>query len=66
MPKVIGGLLALVALSAAMLSGADPLQCLIRGAIAYVVGVFATQLWYVFFTLRITHTAGGDEREEPA
>lgn len=54
MPKVIGGLLALIALSASLLAGVDPWGTLLRGFIAYVVGLFLAQLWYVFFTIRVT------------
>lgn len=53
MAKVVGGILALVALAASILSGVDPVACLLRAAIAYIVGWFAAQLWYVFFTIRV-------------
>jgi len=59
MPKVIGGILALVALGASILAKVDPLDCLLRGFIAYVVGSIATQLWYVFFTVRVHRASDG-------
>jgi hypothetical protein len=59
MPTLIGGLLALVALATSVFVGVDPLSCIIRGAIAYLVGVACTQLWYVFFAARVLR------REEP-
>ncbi len=53
MPNVIGGILALAALAASTLSGVEPVTCLLRGFIAYLTGVILTQLWYVFFTIRV-------------
>lgn len=53
MAKVIAGIMALVALAASILSGVEPVACLLRGVIAYIVGWTATQLWYVFFTIRV-------------
>jgi hypothetical protein len=52
MPKVIGGLTALVALAAGILCHVDPLDCLWRAAIAFILGLVGTQAWYVFFTIR--------------
>lgn len=45
--------MAIAALAASMFAGVGPLDCLIRGVIAFAVGVVATQLWYVFFTIRV-------------
>jgi len=53
LPKVIGGLLALIALAASTLAQVDPWTTLFRGFVAYAVGGFLTQLWYVFFTVRV-------------
>ncbi len=36
-----------------MLAEVDPITCLTRGLIAYWVGSIFTQLWYVFFTIRV-------------
>lgn len=47
MPMAVGGLAALVALAAGILGGVDPLTCLMRAGIAMVLGIFATQVWYV-------------------
>ena len=57
MPKVVGGLAALVALSAGIFSRVDPLDCLWRAALAFALGVIATQIWYVFFTIRTRSSA---------
>ena len=57
MPKVVGGLAALIALAAGILSRVDPLDCLWRAAVAFAVGVIATQIWYVFFTIRTRASA---------
>jgi hypothetical protein len=57
MPKVVGGLAALVALAAGILSRVAPLDCLWRAAVAFAVGVIATQMWYVFFTIRTRASA---------
>lgn len=52
--------MALVALAAGTLGGVEPVTCLMRAGIAYLTGVVATQLWYVFFTIRVVR-----DREEP-
>ncbi len=57
MPKLVGGLMALFALGAGILGNVDPLTTLLRGAIAFVIGVLATQIWYVFFTVRVKRVA---------
>ena len=59
MPKLIGGILALVALAAGSLGGVDPIACVLRAVVAYLVGMIATQVWYVFFTIRVIRD--GDE-----
>jgi hypothetical protein len=60
MPQLIGGLMALVALAAGTLGGVEPVSCIMRAGIAYLTGVVATQLWYVFFTIRVVR-----DRDEP-
>jgi hypothetical protein len=57
MPKVVGGLAALVALSAGILARVDPLDCLWKAALAFALGMVATQVWYVFFTIRTRSSA---------
>jgi len=52
MPKVIAGMMALAALGVSLLVGVDPLNCVLRGAIAYVVGLFSANLWYAFIEPR--------------
>ncbi|MBL8060709.1 MAG: hypothetical protein JNK63_08360 [Chthonomonas sp.] len=50
LPKIIGGLLAIAALSASLFNGVDPIQCLIRGAIAWIIGSAAGAMWNLFFS----------------
>lgn len=67
MPKVIGGLAALVALAAGLLSEVDPATCLTRGAGSFLVGWFGTQCWYVFFAARVqpgSRTVASDEDDD--
>jgi len=45
--------MAIAALGASMLAGVGPVDCLIRGFIAYWVGKLATSFWYIFFTIRV-------------
>lgn len=53
MPKVVGGLAALVALAGGILSNVEPYTCLLRAFLAFLLGWMLTQLWYVFFTIRV-------------
>ena len=53
MPGVVGGLLALAALAAGILAQVEPTSCLLRAVVAFLIGRFGTQLWYVFFTVRV-------------
>lgn len=53
MAKLVGALAALIALSAGILAQVNSILCLQRAAVAYAVGWFGTQLWYVFFTVRV-------------
>ena len=59
MPKLVGGILALVALGSSLLAHADPITCLLRGATAFIVGIISTQIWYVFFTVRVQKGISG-------
>ncbi|MBI1756524.1 MAG: hypothetical protein HYR64_05395 [Fimbriimonas ginsengisoli] len=63
MPKVIGGLAALAALIAGILGHVDPLACVGRAALAFLLGWIAYQVWYVLFASRIpTHTLEFESR----
>jgi hypothetical protein len=53
MPKLVGGLAALVALAGGILANVEPFTCLSRAALAFLLGWLFTQLWYVFFTIRV-------------
>ncbi|MFN8220811.1 MAG: hypothetical protein U0S12_11865 [Fimbriimonadales bacterium] len=64
MSKVVAGLAALIALSAGILAKVDPITCLQRGAVAYIIGWFGTQVWYVFFTVRVQPLRVATDEEE--
>lgn len=53
MPKLVGGLAALLALAGGILAQVDPITSLSRGALAFLLGWLLTQIWYVFFTIRV-------------
>lgn len=53
MPSLIGALTAFVALAAGILSHVDPVASIGRACLAYLLGWIATNVWYVFFTVRI-------------
>ena len=53
MPKLVGGLAALVALAGGILAHVEPITCIARSALAFILGWLLTQLWYVFFTIRV-------------
>lgn len=53
MAKVVAGLAGLVALAAGILAQVEPVTVLTRAALAFLLGLIGTQLWYVFFTVRI-------------
>ena len=53
MPKLVGGLAALVALAGGILANVDPVTSLTRSFLAFLLGWMLTQLWYVFFTIRV-------------
>ena len=52
MPKLVGGLAALVALAAGILAHVDPMATLWRATLAFFLGWAGTQVWYVFFTVQ--------------
>lgn len=52
-PKLVGGMSALVALAAGILAKVEPVTCVSRAGLAFLLGFVATQVWYVFFTVRI-------------
>lgn len=53
MPKVVGGLMAIFALAASMFAGVGPMDCLLRGVVAFITGSLLTQFWYIYFTIRV-------------
>lgn len=62
MPRLIGGLAAFAALTAGILYSVEPITVVLRAALAFLLGSLATQLWYVFFTVRV-HTISADPDE---
>lgn len=65
MPKVIGGLAALVALAGGILARVDPLTSLWRAGLVFLLGWVLTQVWYVFFTVRVHPTDFGPANNGP-
>jgi hypothetical protein len=63
MPTLIGGLAALMALAAGILAQVEPVACTTRAALAFLLGWVGTQVWYVFFTVRIQR--GSPNEEDP-
>lgn len=53
MPTLVGGLAAFVALAAGILSQVEPVASIQRASIAFLLGWLGTNVWYVFFTVRI-------------
>ncbi len=53
MPMLVGGLAAFVALAAGILSQVEPVASIQRACLAFVLGWVGTNVWYVFFTVRI-------------
>lgn len=58
MPKLVGFLLAFIALVVSLLTNADPQTCLVRAAVAFGVGCAAGMLWSGIFSG--VHTVGRD------
>lgn len=53
MPTVVGGLAALVALGAGILGHVEPVTMVGRASLAFLLGWVLTNVWYVFFTVRV-------------
>lgn|GEM_PF-3954443 len=51
-PSLAGGFAALAALAGGIIAQVGPVDCMIRGGIAYSVGWVAGQVWYVCFAVR--------------
>ncbi|MFM9871859.1 MAG: hypothetical protein ACKVQS_00175 [Fimbriimonadaceae bacterium] len=49
MPKLLGGVFALVALSVCILNGIEPWTATVRGLVAFAVGHIAGALWESIF-----------------
>lgn len=43
----------------------DPVTSLWRAGLVFLLGWVFTQVWYVFFTVRV-HSSGGDYTDNPA
>lgn len=53
MPKLIGGLAALIALSGGIIAQVDPVTTVVRAGVAFLVGYVLTMIWYVFFATQV-------------
>ena len=60
MPQLVAGLMALTALSASILTQADAVTTLLRGAGAYVAGMVLATIW----TLVVSPPQASDETDE--
>ena len=60
MPQLVAGLMALTALSASILTQADAVKTLLRGAGAYVAGMVLATIW----TLVVSPPQASDETDE--
>jgi hypothetical protein len=65
MPKLIGGLAAFIAIAAGILNSVEPLTIVLRAALALILGSLLTQLWYVFFTVRVSNDVAQEGKEDP-
>lgn len=63
MPILVGGLAAFVALAAGILSQVEPVATIQRAALAFLLGWLLTNVWYVFFTVRIERRLADSERD---
>lgn len=52
MGNLVGGLMAMVALSVCILQGHDPINSLIKGFIAFAVGKVLAQTWFGFISVK--------------
>lgn len=60
MPFIVGGLAAMVALAAGILSQVDPVATIWRASLAFLLGWVGTQVWYVFFTVQKSEESAED------
>ncbi len=56
--RLVASLMALVALGSSLLAGVDPLNCLIRGAVAFIVGRSVAGFWCVIFPPKNVEKSG--------
>ena len=63
LPRLIGLVCALVALSASILGNAETWTSLLRAAAAFAIGSILTQIWYAIFAVKvITLSMAKDEK----
>jgi hypothetical protein len=65
MPFIVGGLAAIVALAAGILSKVDPVATIWRASLAFLLGWVGTQVWYVFFTVQKSEESAESVGAEP-
>lgn len=51
MGAVVGLILALTALAVGVMNGVDPVDCMIRAALAFAVGWFGVKMWNSLYVL---------------
>jgi hypothetical protein len=66
MAQLVAGFMALAALGASIVIGAEPSTCLLRGVGAYVAGLLAGSLWTAIFgPVEPPKQKGGKKAEAP-
>lgn len=65
-PRFVGSLTALTALSACVLTGIDPYTTVLRGIVAYAAGHFAGAVWDAIFGKREPVTIAVEYEVQPA
>lgn len=53
MPKLVGAAAALIAIFAGIIAEVDPVLCLQRAGLAFLLGWLAGKIWYVLFSAGI-------------
>jgi hypothetical protein len=63
MAVIVGGLMALVALASSIFRGVQPIDCLIRGLVAFFIGSTLTKVWEGLVGTRKTSYAPPSEEQ---
>jgi hypothetical protein len=65
MSRILGGLAAIIALASGILSGIDPVLCLERAAIVFVVGAVCGHVWHALSTMAEVNSARMQQSSAP-